>query len=270
MNSTSNSFTIPFDITEEDLANLSEEDDDGNFATSSPGPDPEKAGVGALTSLSPPPTAQRRSPLSSLRTAISDMKPLPMLPTDPDANYSPTSIRSASLVPEPLRLSSNDLSMAAPTQAQLRAPRSHFSIDSVSSGFISPTDSMSSPPDFYDSHDEEDGTTDDSFAVNFNSSPVIESEGHDNWSGYSLPTEHAGSEMTLRMKNLNIGQVNLSGVDTSQGTTPTGARSPRATFGPGMALMGAMGENGEEMQGGSALEHFLAEMGYLGGVISGK
>lgn len=228
---------IPDEIAEEEF-----EDDDANFAT---------VVEAAPTCLSPPPQSKQ---LASLRTAISDMKPLPMLPAQsPDMD--------TSLVPSPLR--------PRGASAGFGMPRSHFSIDTISTGLTSPTspnysdaEGVGSPTSMgdFDSYDDDDGAMDSD--VSFSGRRSLTGEGeHSGWTGYSLPDgRDAGSELTLGRKastELVGGQVGV-----------------RTTFGPG-AGFGALESAptsgsgvGEEV--GTALDQLLQEMGYLGGVIVGK
>lgn len=228
--------TIPDEITEEEF-----EDDDANFAT---------VVEATATCLSPPPQSKQ---LAHLRTAISDMKPLPMLPAS-------SSDLDASMVPSPLR--------PRGASAGLGMPRSHFSIDTISSGLISPTsptysdaeEGVGSPSSIcdFDSYDEEDSGMSRGGRRSINMAG-----GHGSWTGYSLPDHmDAGSELTLGRKG-----------STEAVGGPVGVRT---TFGPG-AGFGALeatprtdirSEAGEEV--GTALDQLLQEMGYLGGVIIGK
>jgi hypothetical protein len=236
--------TIPDEILEE-----CEDEDDGNFATCV---DIEKD---VVTSLSPPPS---RKP-SRLRTSVSNMKPLPMLPTESDT-IPPPIPQSPSIVPSPLRVSSSSSKVL---QSQLLIPRSHFSIDTISN--ISPTDSQfSNTPSISDSYDEEDAdaVTDDSFAFTPPAQLLGNGAGRSPNEGfhYSLPRdEDFGSDLTIR--KTAAAEATGRARDEDSGI--------RATIGIS-SKGGVRGKDVEEVEIGTALDQFLAEMGYLGNAIVGK
>lgn len=209
--------TIPDEITEEDL-----EDDDANFASPM---DPEKT---VVTSLAPPPSqlSLRRSP-STLHLGT---KPLPLLP---DESATPPIADSPSIVPAPLKVTLPSSSNA----------RSHFSIDTVSSELISPTDShFSSVPSIYSSNDEDgDAVLDESFASHVG----VDSAELNGGFQYSLPDVDSGSEATLG-KPEEPKSLGLQDKFTV-----------RSTF----------DNEGKDQDPMSALDDLLAEMGYLSGMI---
>jgi hypothetical protein len=219
--------TIPDGIAEEEY-----EDDDANFAT------PADIERPHTTLLSPPPARRPRR----LHTASPDIKPLPKLPDE----MSPTPVaESPSMVPAPLHVTPH-LSHIA---------RSHFSVDTISTEPVSPTEShFSSAPSVYDSYDDEDGdaVTDDSFTFHSPSTDSSSPSGLANGFQYSLPVDDHGSEATLKK-----GDVAAAG---------SGARvALRQTFGP--QTFDPPEKTGDAI---SALDQLLAEMGFLGDMIVGK
>ncbi|KAI9735331.1 MAG: hypothetical protein M1818_006526 [Claussenomyces sp. TS43310] len=260
----SNPLTIPFDITEEELSKPPSEDDE-IFGSSYSDPDPDKR-------LSLSPLSPRISPFAELRSAISEMKPLPMLPND-DVRHGSlgtestghSALRSPSRIPPPLRLPPPPPNMVVPTSIgslspslpeQKFAPGSHFSLDTLSSGFMSPTDShYSMTSSWYDSQYDEDGTIEDGHAL-LSGDPdrTRDGAGQHGFVGYSLPDGDFNSQLTLRKDALEDGGHRLDALPNR--TT---------TFGSHMH---------DELEpvgsGASAVNHFLDDMGYLGGVIVGK
>ncbi len=220
--------TIPDEITEEEY-----EDDDENFAS------PVNLDRAAVTSLYPPPPRQ----LERLRTAIADMKPLPMLP---DELSPPIVAESPSLVPAPLQV----------TPPGATGPRSHFSIDTISTGLVSPTEShFSSPPSIYDSNDDEDvdPVTDESFTFHSTRINPLTNELANGFQ-YSLPGGDFGSEATLGKNDVAATGFGMQGLQNKVAV--------RSTFG------GPQEETGGDAI--SALDQLLEEMGYLGDMIEGK
>jgi hypothetical protein len=219
--------TIPDEIAEEEF-----EDDDANFATAA---DIETS---LTTRLSPPPTRQPHR----LHTASPDIKPLPKLPDE----MPPTPVaESPSMVPAPLHVTPH-LSHIA---------RSHFSIDTISTEFVSPTEShFSSAPSIYDSNDDEDGDAviDDSFTFHSASTDASPPSDPANGFQYSLPVDDHGSEATLKK-----GDVAVAGFDARVAL--------RQTFGP--QTFEAPEKTGDSI---NALDQLLAEMGFLGDMIVGK
>ena len=210
--------TIPDEITEEDL-----EDDDANFASPV---DPEKT---VVTSLAPPPSQLSLRPSPS--TLHLGTKPLPMLP---DQSATPPIADSPSMVPAPL-----NVTLPSSTNA-----RSHFSIDTISSDLISPTEShFSSVPSIYSSNDDEDGDAalDESFASHADADSAELTGGFQ----YSLPDVDCGSEATLGKTE----EPTSLGLDDKVTVRSTFDREEK---------------NQDPM---SALNDLLAEMGYLGGMI---
>lgn len=222
---------IPDEIAEEEF-----EDDDANFAN------PADLERSLATRLSPPPRRPHH-----LRTGSSDIKPLPKLPEE----QSPAPVaESPSMVPAPLHLAHN----ASPPNALVA--RSHFSIDTISTELVSPTEShFSSGPSIYDSNDEEDGVPDDSFTFHSASRNASPPSGLANGFQYSLPVGDMSSESTL--KRGDASGLGLSG---------NGKVTLRHTFGPGSFEAPEKGA-GDAVSG---LDQLLAEMGFLGDVIVGK
>lgn len=204
--------TIPSDIIEEDYA-VSDDEDDSNFAVRESQLEPMKGlGLSPSSSLKKPST-------TTLRHAISDMKPLPMLPLQLQTVSEDGELHSAG-------------KCSVKPALQLSMPRSHFSMETLSSGIMSPTETqMSSPPSVYESNtDDEEFNVDDFLSLG--------------WSGYSLPMEEAGSEMTLKGRDFrNINEA-------------------RQTFGPGHASPVS------ELK--VAANDWMSELGYLGDIIHGK
>jgi hypothetical protein len=219
--------TIPDEIAEEEF-----EDDDANFAT------PADIDRSLATQLSPPPARQPQR----LHTASSDIKPLPKLPNE----LSPTPVaESPSMVPAPLHVTPHSSQIA----------RSHFSIDTISTGLVSPTEShFSSAPSIYDSNDDEDGDAviDDSFTFHSASTDASPPSGLANGFQYSLPVDEHGSESTLKK-----GDSAAAGL--------SGKVALRQTFGP--QPFEAPEKTGDEI---SALDQLLADMGFLSDMIVGK
>jgi len=217
--------TIPDEIAEEEF-----EDDDANFAT------PADIEMSHTTLLSPPPVRQPHR----LHTASPDIKPLPRLPNE---LASTPVAESPSMVPAPLHVTPH-LSHIA---------RSHFSIDTISTELISPTEShFSSSPSIYDSNDDEDGIIDDSFTFNPASADASPPSGLANGFQYSLPVDDHGSEATLKK-----GDVVAAGF---------GPRvAVRQTFGP--QTFDPPEKTGDAI---GALDQLLAEMGFLGDMVVGK
>jgi hypothetical protein len=133
----------------------------------------------------------------------------------------------------------------------LLIPRSHFSIDTISN--VSPTDSQfSNTPSISDSYDEEDAdaVTDDSFVFTPPAQLLGNGAGRSLNDGfhYSLPRdEDFGSELTIR-------KTAAAEVTGRAGDEESGIRAKGV----------------EEVEVGTALDQFLAEMGYLGNAIVGK
>jgi hypothetical protein len=217
--------TIPDEIAEEEF-----EDDDANFAT------PADIERSHTTLLSPPPARQ----LNRIHTASSDIKPLPKLPNE----LSPTPVaESPSMVPAPLHVTPHPSHIA----------RSHFSIDTISTELVSPTEShFSSTPSIYDSNDDEDGIIEDSFTFNTASTDASLPSGLGNGFQYSLPVDDHGSEATLKK-----GDVAAAGFGTRAAL--------RQTFGP--QTFDPPEKTGDTI---NALDQLLAEMGFLSDMIVGK
>lgn len=242
-----------FNVTE-GLSIVSE--DDGNFATSNSIPDPEKG-------LSPASTASHGIPLAQPRTALVETKPLPMLPNVPSSSphielSAHPSLHSPSMIPQPLRLppppttnQADSVALLSPTISlssleQKTIPRSHFSLDTISSGFLSPSESHSSmTSSIYDSHDDDEPIIEE----NDEGMNHVRTSGRD-FIGYSLPTGDFGSELTLR-KGVEDG--------FNADIQPQTAFVPHAHD----PLSPSLGEE-------SNLDHFLTDMGYLGRMIVGK
>jgi hypothetical protein len=218
---------IPDEIAEEEF-----EDDDANFANLA---DIER---NLSTCLSPPPARQPYR----LRTSSPDVKPLPKLPNE----VSSTPIaESPSMVPAPLHVTPHTSHIA----------RSHFSVDTISTEFVSPTEShFSSTPSIYDSNDEEEGDAggDDSFTFHSASADASPPGGLANGFQYSLPIDDHGSESTLKK-----GDAAAAGLG--------GKVALRQTFGP--HTFDPPEKSGDTI---NALDQLLAEMGFLGDMIVGK
>jgi hypothetical protein len=219
--------TIPDEIAEEEF-----EDDDANFAI------PADVERSLITQLSPPPAHQPHR----IYTALPDIKPLPKLPDE----MSPTPVaESPSMVPAPLHVTPHISHIA----------RSHFSIDTISTELVSPTEShFSSAPSIYDSNDDEDGdaVTDDSFTFHSASTDASPPSGLAGGFQYSLPVDDHGSESTLKK-----GDVAAAGL--------SGKAALRQTFGP--HTFEAPEKTGDTI---SALDQLLAEMGFLSDMIVEK
>jgi hypothetical protein len=217
--------TIPDEIAEDEF-----EDDDANFAT------PADFERSHTTLLSPPPVHQPYR----LHTDSPDIKPLPRLPNE--LSSTPVA-ESPSMVPAPLHVTPH-LSHIA---------RSHFSIDTISTELVSPTEShSSSAPSICDSNDDEDGIIDDSFTFNSASADASPPSGLANGFQYSLPVDDHGSEATLKKGDV-----------VAAGCGPRVA--VRQTFGP--RTFDPPEKTGDAI---SALDQLLAEMGFLGDMIVGK
>jgi hypothetical protein len=214
---------IPDEIAEEEF-----EDDDANFANLA---DIDRT-LGTL--LSPPPTRQPYR----IRTSSPGVKPLPKLPNE----LSPTPIaESPSMVPAPLHVTSHTSHIL----------RSHFSVDTISTELISPTEShFSSAPSIYDSNDDEDGdvVADDSFTSHSASTDGGLAHGFQ----YSLPVDEHGSELTLKK-----GDAAAVGLGEKVAL--------RQTFGP--HTFDPPEKTGDAI---SALDQLLAEMGFLSDMIVDK
>jgi hypothetical protein len=245
---------IKDEIREEDF----EDDDDGNFA--SPVVDPERM---ARTSLYPPPFQIKQAEPQRLRPSFPNLraetKPLPSLPNH---EFSPVVVASPTMIPAPLNL----------TYPTTLNPRSHFSIDTVATGFVSPTDShFSEIPSIYDSYDDSNDDDGDGDGENLNedsfTDTIVDSPERRKAFQYTLPTPGYGSDTTLTLKkDPSISTLNLHSLDNKVDV--------RATFGPqvqpkiemGMGIGESVGME-EQM---SALDDLLKEMGWLGDVIVGK
>lgn len=170
----SNSMTqplyIPDDISEECLKELDDEDDD-NFASASDEEDLHAASFAA--GLSPPHSGSRvQSPVTTLRSAISGMKPLPMLPHRLQTNLSGNAVLT------------QDKRQPSRSPTVLSESKSTFSIRTCSSGFISPTESkLSSTSSIYSVMDDDDDAKHE-----------LSVPAHD---VYSLPADDNRSDMTL-------------------------------------------------------------------------
>jgi hypothetical protein len=238
--------TIPDEITEEDEF----EDDLFNFASHSILPDPDQESV---TCLSPPPSRRRDiSPPTQLKMNNPNTKPLPMLPA--------TNELSPVLLPSPLRFAPR-----VDFIEEANLPRSHFSVDTMCTGLLSPTDSQSTTPSIYDSHDEGEGNEsfgDSSFNFDFSRGSgelVIGEEAipRTGFHGYSLPNGEYSSEQTLRKGPATAAGAEIHGDGMDVGLD--GRVVPRAMF-----------DAQAHTEVTSALDQFLADMGYLGDVIVGK
>ncbi len=222
-----NALLIPDEIVEEEF-----EDDDANFAN------PADIDRIISTRLSPPPV---RQPYRS-RTASPDFKPLPKLP---DQRSQTPVAESPSMVPAPLHV----------TPHMSHVVRSHFSVDTISTELISPTEShFSSAPSIYDSNDDEDGdaAADDSFTFHSASTGACPPGGLANGFQYSLPVDEQGSESTLKK-----GDATAAGLGTKMAL--------RQTFGP--HTFDPPEKNSDTI---SALDQLLAEMGFLSDMIVEK
>jgi hypothetical protein len=232
---------IPQEITEEEF-----DDDDANFATPSHLKDLNGS---PLTVLSPPPTSRRFEipPLSNLDTLLPGSKPLPNLPE----------YVSPSLIPSPLHLSSSNT-----LELTKLLPRSHFSIDTISTGLVSPSDSHfdSSSPSIYDSNDDNDPNIDDTFDFGFSKEDISPKQENDKevprnpFRGYSLPEADFSAESPVKKHGIFDSSALMT--EPNAGLSVVGSRT---TFGPPA-----------QPQVTSALDELFAEMGYLSGMIMGK
>jgi hypothetical protein len=146
-------------------------------------------------------------------------------------------------------------------------PRSHFSIDTISTELVSPTEShFSSATSIYDSNDDDDAVTDDSFTFHSASTeaPSPPSGLVANGFTYSLPVGDYSSESTLKK-----GDVAAAGLGISN------RAALRQTFGPqtfeppeNLDLKLKAGNVDVDADAVSELDQLLAEMGFLGDMIS--
>lgn len=215
---------------------------DDNFASPSRHIYPDKPAGACL----PPHPARRDLPSSPQPSSLcSEAKPLPMLPED----------ASPSLTPSSLHIAPQDVFQQAKTVSKL-----HFSFDSISIGLISPTDSHfdCSSPSTYDSNDE-DLITDEAFDFGFFQMelPILEelqNETRNNpFHGYTLPL---GSDVAITKRNSS---------HSSMATPATGPLSAKPTLGPQVLKS----QTRTETTSATPLDELLAEMGYLGDIISG-
>ncbi|ELR06699.1 hypothetical protein VC83_05241 [Pseudogymnoascus destructans] len=225
--------SIPHDSFEEEF------EDNDNFASTSHQPiDDEKS---SITSLSPPPPKH-------LTLAPTESKSLPQLPED----------ASSSMVPSPLHVLPQPLSFN-----ERMNPKSHFSIDSITTSFASLAGSQfdSSSPSAYDSTDEY-VVTDDGFDFGFSTpKPPVVVLGAErdaqagSFYGYSLPLGPADDGMDKHNRSDSLATITLE-----QG----GARS---SF--GSPVFQSNSPSSPDTRTATALDELLDELGYLGDFISG-
>lgn len=171
---------IPDDILEEDCEVLADEDEDHNsFALELAKDDSNSVDV-TKTQGSKRYISREASPVAKLRRAISDMRPVPMLPFQ---------LQTCPNTENSVGETKGDLSRS---DTLFSKSQSMSSMDTFSSDLISPTSSKMSTPSIYSSTDDEDGTSERHYSLP--------------WDGYSLPAEEARSEMTLKDEDFQIEQ----------------------------------------------------------------
>lgn len=240
-NATPSSLTILQDTAEEEL------EDDATFVSPSQHIDPDKCMV---TCLSSPPSKRDFPPLSQLSTLHPETKPLPILPKD----------ASPSIVSSPLILASQNISQ----QAKMM-PRPQFSLETLSTGSISPTDSPfdSTSPSVYDSN-EEDATRHGSFDFGFSQlqSPIaegyVDEAQKDPFRGRSLPLGSGDDAKQPICGATQSGAFNAM--------TPLHAAGSRTSFEP----QACGSQTRMDITSAPAFDELFAEMGYLGELILGK